>query len=332
MDCFLFLLPTLSVYMEMKTDKILIIKSILGVKKMKLYGIGNALLYFREQKKLSQIQVCEGICSEMTMSRIETGEREYDSLMLETLLSCVGKSLENFEMVLNETDYYLYKLRERIQIAAEEKDIGSLKEYLEAYKKSMPAHMVLHQQFLVYYEAIIMKLEKGENEKIISLLHKAIGFTRPSYKEKKQKRMLYSTMESMIIYQLSLYEDYVEEMFYPLVQFVEEAYDEEVKEKFLIPFYTKLIQKYENEGRYDDMNNMAEKVLELFHFCRGLQLIDIHWAKVKAQAQLYENLGDWNARKKELAWICNELYYMYMIEGDDAKMIPGQCPRNSQQL
>lgn len=60
--------------MEVKIDKLLLIKSILDVKKMKLYGIGNALLYFREQMKLSQIQVCEEICSEMTMSRIERDE------------------------------------------------------------------------------------------------------------------------------------------------------------------------------------------------------------------------------------------------------------------
>lgn len=44
---------------------------------MKLYGIGNALLYYREQKHLSQAQVCEGICSEMTLSRIETAENAY---------------------------------------------------------------------------------------------------------------------------------------------------------------------------------------------------------------------------------------------------------------
>ena len=136
---------------------------------MKLYGIGNALLYYREQKHLSQIQVCEGICPEMTLSRIETGEREFDSMILETLLERIGKTANRFEFVLNENS-------------------------------------VLHEQFVLYYEAIIMEKENGSIQNIIGLLHEAINLTRPDYREK----MLYPVLR------------FVEEMMKQVKQFCEE--------------------------------------------------------------------------------------------------------------
>ena len=71
---------------------------------MKLYGVGNALLHFREKNKISQIQLCEGICSLTTLSRIEIGEREFDSLISEILLSRLGKAASRYEFVLNEED------------------------------------------------------------------------------------------------------------------------------------------------------------------------------------------------------------------------------------
>ena len=104
---------------------------------MELYGIGNALFYYREKKGLSQEQVCEGICTRMTISRIETGAREVDSLMSESLLERIGKSANRFEFVLNEEDYHLYILREAIKKAVDEQKPEEAKLNLEEYKKQM---------------------------------------------------------------------------------------------------------------------------------------------------------------------------------------------------
>ena len=90
---------------------------------MKLNTVGIALSYYREKYGLSMTQVCEGICSPATMFRIEEGYREVDSLVSATLLSRIGKQVLEFELLLNEKDYNLFRLRKDIHRNLEEKNL-----------------------------------------------------------------------------------------------------------------------------------------------------------------------------------------------------------------
>lgn len=288
---------------------------------MKLYGIGNALLYYREQKHLSQTQVCEGICPEMTLSRIETGEREFDSMISETLLERIGKTANRFEFVLNEEDYRLYELREKIKHYTNESDIEKTKECLKKYKNIMPENAVLHEQFVLYYEALIIEKENGSIQNVIRLLHEAINLTRPDYKEKTTKMILYSSMEINIIYRLFLYEDYTEEMLYPVIRFIEEMYDKEEKRDLLIPFYLFFVQRYEKEEKFYEMRRISDEAISLLQRGRSyLYLTEFHFYAVKAMYQLYKSTQEWEVKKQEIVERCNEIYYMSMIIEDKEMM------------
>ena len=59
---------------------------------MDLYNIGKAIYHYREKNRLSQAQVCEGICAEMTLSRIETGERECDFFLIRDIDGAFGEN------------------------------------------------------------------------------------------------------------------------------------------------------------------------------------------------------------------------------------------------
>ena len=69
--------------------------------------MGVVLNYYRKKYKLRQEDVCSGICSIATFSRLEQGYREIDSLMGELLLGRIGKEVTLFETLLNEEDYIL---------------------------------------------------------------------------------------------------------------------------------------------------------------------------------------------------------------------------------
>ena len=68
------------------------------------------LKYYREKYHLRQEDICRGICSVTTLSRLEQGSREVDSLLGQTLLGRIGK-----EVTLFEQDYELWKMREQIE-------------------------------------------------------------------------------------------------------------------------------------------------------------------------------------------------------------------------
>ena len=79
-------------------------------------ALSAAISYFRQKKNLSLEQVCEGLCSVATLTRIEQGERSADSLLGTLLLERIGKEAEQFELLQNDEDYALWKKLSLIHI------------------------------------------------------------------------------------------------------------------------------------------------------------------------------------------------------------------------
>ena len=90
---------------------------------MDFQTLGVLLYRTREKKHLSLLDVCSGICSQSTLSRVEQGSRELDSLTSEMLLGRIGREVTRFELILNAEDYYLNQLRIEINENIEEKNL-----------------------------------------------------------------------------------------------------------------------------------------------------------------------------------------------------------------
>ena len=88
---------------------------------MDFQTLGVLLYRTREKKHLSLLDVCSGICSQSTLSRVEQGSRELDSLTSEMLLGRIGREVTRFELILNAEDYYLNQLRIEINENIEER-------------------------------------------------------------------------------------------------------------------------------------------------------------------------------------------------------------------
>ena len=288
---------------------------------MKLYGVGNAVLHYREKSKLGQLQVCEGICNEMTMSRIETGEREFDSLISETLLSRLGKTANRFEFLLNDEDYYYYILRENIVKAVEGGEVESAKIYIAEYRKNIPDTHELHEQFLLFYEAMLIKAEGKEEKDIVDCLYQAINITRSDFREPAQRLRLYSKFEIRIIYELLLYENYSEAYMSALFRFVDEMYDVEEKAVTLIPFLYYVAKKYEQKENWHELKKVTKRAISYLQMGRTYSYIaEFYFMEVLAEFHLHKRADDWEERRVELVQRCNDIYYMSMAIDDTERM------------
>ncbi|MBQ6844911.1 MAG: hypothetical protein IJO60_09790 [Agathobacter sp.] len=293
---------------------------------MKLYGVGNAVLHYREKSKLGQMQVCEGICNEMTMSRIETGEREFDALISETLLSRLGKTTNRFEFLLNDEDYYYYILRENIENAVEAGKFASAKADIAEYRKNIPDTHDLHEQFLLFYEAMIMKAEEKAIKDIVAHLYKAINLTRVDFLEPTQRLRLYSKFEIQIIYELLLYEGYSEDSMGALFRFVDELYDVEEKAAVLVPFLYYYGKKYVQDENWYELKKTAERAILYLQAGRTyLYITEFYFMKMLAEFHLYKQTDDWEERRRCLVQRCNEIYYMSMTIDDVEMMQKAEC-------
>ena len=148
---------------------------------MKLNTVGIALSYYREKYGLSMTQVCEGICSPATMFRIEEGYREVDSLVSATLLSRIGKQVLEFELLLNEKDYNLFRLRKDIHRNLEEKNLDTAEKLLQSYQSVMPKKQVLHEQYYLWGKAELLQKRGASKEEIKAVLNEAILLTKPFF-------------------------------------------------------------------------------------------------------------------------------------------------------
>ena len=287
---------------------------------MKLYGVGNALLYYREKENITQEQLCEGICPIATLCRIETGEREFDSLISDTLLSRLGKTANRFEFVLNEEDYVLYDTREKIENSIKNRNVEEVEHLIEKYEKLMPQNQILHQQFITFYKAMVLK-EKGKKEEVINMLHEAINMTKPDYKENSDNLKLYSVIEIKIIYELFQYEKYEEENLNSLFQYMNRFFDEEEKASSFVPFMYQLVLQHEEKEKYMEAIKIAEKAIDTL--CNGksyLYIADLYFEKLKCEEKLYNGTKQWKNRMKENYEMCNDIFYMYMVEENLDKM------------
>lgn len=282
---------------------------------MELRGIGNAVLHYREKKGLSQMQVAEGICNEMTMSRIEIGKREFDMLLSETLLQRLGKTVERFEFLLNDEDYKLYLLREKIMDSYKHDALEKAKMYIEQYKKVIPDTHILHEQFLLFYEALIMKAEKKKTDKeVIEMLYRAVNFTRSDFKEMTSKIRLYSVIEIKIIYELFLLGECSYEEISSVLRFVEEMYDEEEKGSTILPFLYHAAKEHENQKNWYQLEKVTNQAIGFLHKGRiYIYLLEFYFMEMEAEYFLYRENLDWNQKRMDLIQRCNEIYYMSMM-------------------
>lgn len=164
--------------------------------------IGAALQYFRESAQLSQGKLCKGLCSVATLSRIEAGERDVDSLLLETLLERLGRMSNQFELILTDEDYILYQNREALKKKIEEKNNIAAQKLLAEYEQVAATKGNVHIQFIAASRARINELEGGSDDATIELLMNAISYTVPDFTTNKIKDYYLSNCELDIIVNL----------------------------------------------------------------------------------------------------------------------------------
>ena len=161
--------------------------------------IGSAIQYFRESYQISQGKLCMGLCSVATLSRIEAGERDVDSLLLETLLERLGRMPNQFELILTEFDYDLYQKREEVKKQVEAKEYSLAYALLQEYEQIAATKGNVHIQFIKAYSALLNELNGGTVETTVELLMQAITCTVPDFKTSEIKDYYLSNSELNII-------------------------------------------------------------------------------------------------------------------------------------
>ena len=167
---------------------------------MKSVNISKVIQQRRTELGLTREQVCEGICSPMTLLRIEQGTNTPSKYILESISQRLGLSLERFSYMLSEEDFELEELkRKAIEHSWQRKfkELKGIGEEIEKHPRFKDDNVL--RQFV---ERIKMASELYCNEDSkdhIELLEETVKLTVPQYKEENIENLILSNEEIKII-------------------------------------------------------------------------------------------------------------------------------------
>lgn len=155
--------------------------------------LGKLLEYERKRRNISLDKLSNGICSVVTLHRLEYGERIPSFFIVEKLLERLGKSVNKVEFLYYESDYEIIYLREQIEEKIEKKEENEVYEYLEYYRRlldtlKLEKHLKnIHFQYLEKINAVMLLKSKKYFE-AEQMLVSAIQRTIPEFEEFLEKR------------------------------------------------------------------------------------------------------------------------------------------------
>ncbi len=139
---------------------------------------GVMLCQIREQKKVSQKKLSNGICSTRALSRYESGERMPDGLSFHCLMQRIGMNPRDFTVMLSLKEYEYYMWKESVLDAILKKDWDMVKQQMKNEKDlSKGCGGRIQRQFRLYLQSIVEEKLGKDGEKAWRLLGEAIGET-----------------------------------------------------------------------------------------------------------------------------------------------------------
>ena len=263
---------------------------------MKINTVSVLLTYYREKYHLSQIQLCDGICSITTYSRIEQGYREVDSLTSQTLVERIGKHVLEFELLLNEEDYHRMVLREKINQELKKENYKEADRLLEQYRIIMPGEEILHRQFYLCGKAQIELYAGVDKEKAIEMLKEALHLTKPE--ENVREEQLYSEIEIKTAFLIACFEtdeEWAEKEMLKLLNFIGRYCSNSDKERLGLPILRKLIGMKQEKQDDVALVGYLDRAICVISESNGIaELAELHFQKAKALERLYRIEEDWD--------------------------------------
>lgn len=280
--------------------------------------VGSAIQFYRESFHISQSRLAKGLCSVSTLSRIEAGKRDVDSFLLETLLERLGKTPNQFELILSDMDFLLYQYRKKIKEYIAEGNYSDAYTSLKLYENMAATKCSVHTQFIVSCKAYLNDINHGDVKETIKLLMEAIKYTVPDFTTNRISLYYYlshselNIIIDMIEYMLSA------EMYEPAEDILVEVTDYlDLKKSMeasyqLYPRVAVLVSRLLiKKGNFDKAIAICNKGLEKNKGSRRMNYIaDLHFNKAQAMEKL-SKMQDKSYEASEVIKLYLQAYYVY---------------------
>lgn len=237
---------------------------------MKKYFIGELIKKRRQELKLTQEQLCEGICEPITISRLENGRQTPSMNKLRALLQRLDLPEDKYYALLNKNEMQVSDLQTEIVscnvVKDSERGLPKIDELEEIADPDDP----LIRQFILRSKVL---LGKRENEQIIpytyeeklDMLFEAIRLTAPNFDIDAIYEGLYSIDEVKVINQIAtVYSDLKQhkkaiDIYYQLLKYIKKHFQNILQSGGLLSLVAfNYARELDLVGRYAEAVEIAE--------------------------------------------------------------------------
>ena len=286
---------------------------------MKNNMLGDTIRLLRKRANMTQEELAEGICSPVSVSRIENGVQMPSGNILEALLEKLGSNTYQLCNIYYKTDQQIKfdEQSENIERLIQTGQIEQAEEQIKLMKNDIPESAECFQSYLMSKATIELKYKK-QPQSAIKLLEEALRMTKPSFLLDDFRGILLTVNEANIL-NLMLVAMYEQEWTRKAIQigtelvFSLKKHNSTLKEYqvMLLNASMNLAQCMSKENRYEEALEYIEEAENMsINGIEQIFLPEIEYIK----ATLYFSLG----RKKECRDIlCSVIPYMELIKKDD---------------
>ena len=232
-------------------------------------GIGKIILEEREQAGILQNELCKGVCSAATLSRLEWSEQNIGQWGIDVFLQRLGKSQDKFWTIVHIGDYELMELRRKLWNYILHKDYEKAEKEIKKYQKCAGKE-TMHEQFWKKCQGLIKGKRDNDWKGALQSFEEAIRATLPDFSIKKIRNTLMGRDEMQIVllmveaYQSIGEEETARQMTKDLIENIKgKHWDEEE----LAKIYPKAVKVYneflKKENQYEQVIALSQEATEM---------------------------------------------------------------------
>lgn len=232
-------------------------------------GIGKIILKEREQAGILQNELCKGVCSAATLSRLEWAEQNIGQWEIDVFLQRLGKSQDKFWTIVHIGDYELMERRRKLWNYILQKDYVRAEKEIEKYQACAGKDKI-HEQYWRKCQGLIKGKRDGDWRAALQIYEEAIKDTLPDFSIENIKKTLMGRDEMQIVllmveaYKCMDEEETAGQMVKDLLENIQKKrWDEEEKAKI----YPKTVKVYneflKKESQYEQVISLARNATEM---------------------------------------------------------------------
>lgn len=283
---------------------------------MKNVFIGEYIKQRRLDLGLTQVQLCDGICEPMTLSRLENGKQTPSRNRINALLQRLGLPDDRYFALLSKNELEMEALQKEIVACNVTEKVPEGFEKLAQFEKLADPDDQIAQQYVLSSKVLLGRLGGRYTPKEqIELLMQAIQLTVPRFSIDDIEKFLYTRDEITIINQIGIaYSDdgqnkKAAEIYYQLLRYVRKHFKETITSIGVLPLVLY------NYARVLDLCGRYEEGAELAQECRKACVQYGHYQELprclEIEAECRHFMGD-DEISKELYY---QSYYLCKVIG-----------------